>query len=97
MLDLIIALHEGFDAIPTKLGSEVRPRGQVDDFGSGVIEGGKGLFWGWWDGITGLATEPVAGGKKEVSREGMPMLMIRVLWASLKAWDVPVSMMAFVR
>lgn len=67
MLDLIIALHEGFDAIPTKLGSEVRPRGQVDDFGSGVVEGGKGLFWGWWDGITGLATEPVAGGRKEVS------------------------------
>ena len=30
-------------------------------------EGGKGLFYGWWDGITGLATEPIAGAQKEVS------------------------------
>ena len=65
MLDLIVALHEGFDALPAMMGSEVRQRGQVSDFGSGVTEGGKGLFYGWWDGITGLVTEPIAGGKKE--------------------------------
>lgn len=61
-------MYEGFDALPKMMGSEVRQRGQVDNFGSGVVEGGKGLFYGWWDGITGLVTEPIAGGKKEVSR-----------------------------
>ena len=65
MLDLIVALHEGFDALPAMMGSQVRERGRVDDFGSGVTEAGKGLFYGWWDGITGLVTEPIAGGKKE--------------------------------
>lgn len=66
MLDLIVALHEGFDALPKRMGSRVRQRGEVKDFGTGVIEGGKGLWWGWWDGITGLVTEPVEGGRKEV-------------------------------
>ena len=65
MLDLIVALHEGFDALPAMMGSQVRERGHVEDFGTGVTEGGKGLFYGWWDGITGLVTEPIAGGKKE--------------------------------
>lgn len=60
-------MYEGFDALPRAMGSEIRQKGPVEDFGSGVREGGKGLFYGWWDGITGLVTEPVAGGKKEVS------------------------------
>ena len=63
---IILDLHAGFDMIPGKLGSNVRERGPVDDFQSGVKEGGKGLWYGWWDGITGLATEPIEGGKKEV-------------------------------
>jgi sterol 3beta-glucosyltransferase len=63
----MISVHEGFDSIPKHLGSEIRPRGEVKDLQSGVREAGKGLWWGWWDGITGLVTEPIAGGKKEVS------------------------------
>ena len=64
---IILDVHAGFDMIPGKLGSTVRERGPVDDFQSGVKEGGKGLWYGWWDGITGLATEPIEGGKKEVT------------------------------
>lgn len=67
LLDLVIAMYEGFDGVTRAMGSEIRQKGPVEDFGSGVREGGKGLFYGWWDGITGLVTEPVAGGKKEVS------------------------------
>jgi hypothetical protein len=67
MLDLVVGLHEGFESVPRLLGSRVRERGPVENFGTGVIEGGKGLWWGWWDGITGLVTEPVEGARKEVS------------------------------
>ncbi|ORY31586.1 glycosyltransferase family 1 protein [Naematelia encephala] len=65
MADLIIGVHEGFESIPRQLGSTVREREKVDDLASGIREGGKGLFFGWWDGITGLVTEPIEGGKKE--------------------------------
>jgi len=63
---IILDVHDGFDSIPGHIGSTVRERGPVDDFESGVYEAGKGLWYGWWDGITGLITEPVEGGKKEV-------------------------------
>jgi len=51
--------------IPGKIGSDVRERGKIDGLVSGVREAGKGLAYGWWDGITGLATEPIKGGQKE--------------------------------
>jgi hypothetical protein len=62
-----MGLQHGIAAIPKLLGSNVREKGQVDDLGSGIREAGKGLFYGWWDGITGLATEPWEGAQKEVS------------------------------
>lgn len=62
---IILDVHEGFDSIPRQIGSNVRERGPVDDLQSGFVEGGKGLFYGWWDGITGLVTEPLEGGRKE--------------------------------
>ena len=65
LADVIIGMHEGFAAIPKQIGSEIRPQGKVDSFSSGMKEGGKGLFYGWWDGITGLATEPISGAQKE--------------------------------
>ena len=67
VMDLFTGVHSGFDAIPGMLGSDVRERGKVDGLASGVREAGKGLVHGWWDGITGLVTEPIAGGQKEVS------------------------------
>jgi sterol 3beta-glucosyltransferase len=54
------------DNIPRLIGSSTRQRGKVDDFQSGVREGAKGVFYGYWDGIMGLVTEPIEGAQKEV-------------------------------
>jgi sterol 3beta-glucosyltransferase len=65
-MNIVLSVSEGMDNIPKMLGSSVRERGKVDDFSSGMKEGGKGLFYGYWDGITGLVKEPLEGAKKEV-------------------------------
>ena len=64
--DHLMGIHSGIAAIPKLLGSDVRKKGEVNDLSSGIQEAGKGLFYGWWDGITGLATEPWQGAQKEV-------------------------------
>lgn len=56
--------------MPKFLGSEVRRRGKVDDFRSGVTEGAKGFAYGFVDGFAGLVTEPVRGAKNYVSSAG---------------------------
>ncbi len=77
-------MHEGFQNLPTLYGSQVRRGGEVHDFESGVKEGAKvssvayladvsddglqELFYGFYDGITGLVTEPLRGAQKEVGR-----------------------------
>jgi sterol 3beta-glucosyltransferase len=62
-------LHTGFESLPELYGSAPRhPPAKVDDFQSGVKAAGKGLFHGYYDAITGLVTEPIEGGQKEVSR-----------------------------
>ena len=66
-----MGIHHGIAAIPKLLGSDVREKAPVNDLSSGVREAGKGLFYGWWDGITGLATEPYKGAQKEAS--GYPL------------------------
>ncbi|WVQ94954.1 hypothetical protein IAU59_002044 [Kwoniella sp. CBS 9459] len=58
-------MYEGFDNAAGMIGSEVREKGKVTNFGTGLKEGGKGLFWGIWDAVTGLVSEPVAGGMRE--------------------------------
>ncbi|WVF67372.1 hypothetical protein IAT40_002127 [Kwoniella sp. CBS 6097] len=65
MMNIIDHVSEGMDNIPKLIGSSSRERGKVHDFESGVREGAKGVFYGYWDGITGLVTEPVEGAKKE--------------------------------
>ncbi|TRM59795.1 glycosyltransferase family 1 protein [Schizophyllum amplum] len=62
---IVIGVHEGFANLPKLYGSQVRKPKQVKGFMSGVKEGGKGLFYGYYDGITGLVTEPLEGAKKE--------------------------------
>ncbi|KAL1716746.1 glycosyltransferase family 1 protein [Schizophyllum commune] len=62
---IVIGTHEGFVNLPTLYGSEVRKSGPVKGITSGIKEAGKGLFYGYYDGITGLVTEPVKGAKKE--------------------------------
>lgn len=65
VMSIIGGVSEGFHNVPRLYGSNVRPAGPVDDIGSGFKEGAKGLFYGYYDGITGLVTEPLAGAKKE--------------------------------
>lgn len=67
VVDVLSGVHSGIDAIPGRLGSDVREKKKIDGLISGVREAGKGLAYGWWDGITGLATEPISGAQKEVS------------------------------
>ncbi|KAG9123607.1 hypothetical protein FRC07_014543 [Ceratobasidium sp. 392] len=62
---IIGSISEGFNNVPSLYGSDVRQAGPVDDVGSGFKEGAKGLFYGYYDGITGLVKEPLAGAKKE--------------------------------
>jgi len=63
-MNLVSSVHEGFYNIPKLYGSEVREQGKVTDFGSGMKEAGKGFFYGYYDGITGLVREPMEGAKK---------------------------------
>ncbi|KAF5363232.1 hypothetical protein D9758_008389 [Tetrapyrgos nigripes] len=65
LIKIVSSVHEGFYNAPKLYGSEVREAGHVKDFSSGLKEGGKGLFYGYYDGITGLVTEPIRGAKKE--------------------------------
>ena len=53
--------------MPQLYGSDVRQREEITDFSSGLKAAGKGFFYGYYDGITGLVKEPIKGGQKEVS------------------------------
>ncbi|KAF8061758.1 UDP-Glycosyltransferase/glycogen phosphorylase [Lyophyllum atratum] len=64
VMDIVASLHEGLYNVPKLYGSNVRKPGKVTDFASGVKEAGKGLFYGYYDGITGLVREPMEGAKK---------------------------------
>ncbi|KAJ6546815.1 glycosyltransferase family 1 protein [Mycena capillaripes] len=65
VMDIVTSVHEGFYNTPKLYGSKVRKTGKVTDFASGLKEGGKGLFYGYYDGITGLVREPYEGAQKE--------------------------------
>ncbi|THU98408.1 glycosyltransferase family 1 protein [Dendrothele bispora CBS 962.96] len=65
LLKIFTSVHEGFHNAPKLYGSEVRESGPVNDFSSGLKEAGKGFFYGYYDGITGLVKEPIRGAKKE--------------------------------
>ncbi|KAF7359127.1 Sterol 3-beta-glucosyltransferase UGT80A2 [Mycena sanguinolenta] len=65
VMDIVAGVHEGFYNAPKLYGSKVRKPGKVTGFASGLKEGGKGLFYGYYDGITGLVREPYEGAQKE--------------------------------
>ncbi|KAG8929704.1 hypothetical protein FRC02_005216 [Tulasnella sp. 418] len=65
IIQIVDSVHEGFQNAPKLYGSEVRQPGDVTDFSSGVKEAGRGFFYGYYDAITGLVTEPIKGAKKE--------------------------------
>jgi UDP:flavonoid glycosyltransferase YjiC (YdhE family) len=65
-LDFTMGLAKGFHNAPKLYGDDtVRQSGKVTGFGSGLKEAAKEFHYGFFDGITGLATQPLAGAQKE--------------------------------
>ncbi|KAG5642001.1 hypothetical protein DXG03_003801 [Asterophora parasitica] len=62
-MDILGSVHEGLYNAPKLYGSKIRQPGKVTGFTSGVKEAGRGLFYGYYDGITGLVREPYEGAK----------------------------------
>ncbi|KAG9051113.1 hypothetical protein FS837_011959 [Tulasnella sp. UAMH 9824] len=65
MVKLVDSVQEGFQNVPTMYGTNIRRVGKIHDWKSGFIEGGKSFLYGWYDGITGLVTEPIRGHEQE--------------------------------
>ncbi|KFZ01301.1 hypothetical protein V500_00816 [Pseudogymnoascus sp. VKM F-4518 (FW-2643)] len=64
-MDLILALARGCHYAPKQYGDDtVRALGKINGFKSGVAIAGKQFGLGWYDGITGLATQPYRGAAK---------------------------------
>ncbi|KAG8738658.1 hypothetical protein FRC10_006626 [Ceratobasidium sp. 414] len=52
---------EGFHNAPKLYGGGVRELGKVNGVGSGLVEGGKGLVYGLYDGFTDMVRQPAKG------------------------------------
>jgi hypothetical protein len=64
-MDFSMALARGFHNAPKIYGDDtVRPSTKVDDFKSGLSAAGKEFGFGWYDGLSGLVTQPIHGAKK---------------------------------
>jgi hypothetical protein len=65
-MEVSVSLTKGFHNMPKLWGDDtVRPQEQVSDFKSGAIAAGKEFGYGWYDGVTGLVTQPWKGAQKE--------------------------------
>ncbi|KAF2096051.1 UDP-Glycosyltransferase/glycogen phosphorylase [Rhizodiscina lignyota] len=65
-VDLSVNFTRGFHNIPKLWGDDtVRPQERVNDFKSGIKAVGREFGFGWYDGVTGLVTQPWKGAEKE--------------------------------
>jgi UDP:flavonoid glycosyltransferase YjiC (YdhE family) len=65
-MDISVSIGKGLHNVPKLYGDDtVRPHEQVTDFKSGVKAVGKQFGYGWYDGVTGLVTQPWKGAQKE--------------------------------
>lgn len=65
-MEISVGLTKGFHNFPKLWGDDtVRPQEKVNDFKSGVMAVGKEFGYGWYDGVTGLVTQPWKGAQKE--------------------------------
>jgi UDP:flavonoid glycosyltransferase YjiC (YdhE family) len=65
-MDISVNLTKGFHNFPKLWGDDtVRPQEQVTGFMSGARAAGKEFGYGWYDGVTGLVTQPWRGAQKE--------------------------------
>ncbi|KAL3423468.1 glycosyltransferase family 28 domain-containing protein [Phlyctema vagabunda] len=65
-MDFTLGLARGFHNAPKLYGDDtVRPQAKVTDFQSGLKAAGKEFGYGFYDGISGLITQPIRGAEKE--------------------------------
>ena len=65
-MDFTMGIAKGFHNAPKLYGDDtVRSSEKITGLQSGLKAAGKEFGFGFWDGITGLVTQPVAGAKKE--------------------------------
>ncbi len=65
-MDFTLGLARGFHNAPKLYGDDtVRPHPKVTDFQSGLRAAGKEFGYGFYDGISGLVTQPMKGAEKE--------------------------------
>ena len=65
-MEISVGLTKGFHNFPRLWGDDtVRPQEKVSDFKSGAVAAGKEFGYGWYDGVTGLVTQPWKGAQKE--------------------------------
>lgn len=65
-MDFTLSIAKGFHNAPKLYGDEtVRKSEKITDFQSGLKAAGKEFGYGFYDGITGLVTQPLAGARKE--------------------------------
>lgn len=65
-MDFTLSIAKGFHNAPKLYGDEtVRKPEKITDFQSGLKAAGKEFGYGFYDGITGLVTQPIAGARKE--------------------------------
>ncbi|KAF2833730.1 UDP-Glycosyltransferase/glycogen phosphorylase [Ophiobolus disseminans] len=65
-MELSVSITKGFHNVPKLWGDDtVRPQERVTDLKSGVKAVGREFGYGWYDGVTGLATQPWQGARKE--------------------------------
>ncbi|KAF7516129.1 hypothetical protein PCG10_002467 [Penicillium crustosum] len=64
-VDISVNWTRGFHNMPRLWGDDtVRPQEKVSDFKSGVKAVGREFGYGWYDGVTGLVTQPWRGARK---------------------------------
>ncbi|KAH8821983.1 putative glucosyl/glucuronosyl transferase [Xylogone sp. PMI_703] len=65
-MELAVSFTKGFHNTPKLWGDDtVRPQEQVSGLKSGLKAVGKEFGFGWYDGVTGLFTQPWKGAQKE--------------------------------
>lgn len=65
IVDLPLAVAEGFRAVPKLYGEDVKSHGEVTGVASGFAVGGKNLVYGMADGVSDLWKRPYEDAKKE--------------------------------
>ncbi|EUC54692.1 sterol glucosyltransferase [Rhizoctonia solani AG-3 Rhs1AP] len=87
----VVGLHttlqgitDGLTNAPRLYGGEVRESKKVTGFTSGMVEGGKGLAYGFYDGLTDIVRQPVKGYKEKGAMGAMTGFGVGAMNLALK-------------